>query len=92
MIDAGFNLITNAELLIRAATAVIVSVIILATLIKTRALIPVVVSMVVGGLVLWGVTMNGAGWFGSRINDDANKLAAPAAAVVAVVRVDVGVV
>ncbi len=76
MIDMGFSLTSDLTALLRAAAAVVAIFMVLATWVKTRAAVPIVAAVIVGGFVLWAVTADGLGWFSDRIGDDADRLAA----------------
>lgn len=77
MLDVGFNLGAEATALVQMAATIIVAVVVLTTFLKTRALIPVLGVAVIGGFVVW-VVFGGARWIGNRIDDDADRLTAPA--------------
>lgn len=76
MIDAATNLTVNLSTLIQAVAVVVAAAMVLVTLVRTRAFVPVLGSAIVGGFVVWAVSPGGLGWFTGRIEDDANTLAA----------------
>lgn len=76
MIDYLTEKLGEVEALILAGLTVVVIWAVAMVFIKTRALIPTAVMLVVGGLVLWG-TANSE-WFAEKIGEEA---AAPAVVV-----------
>lgn len=77
MIDYLTEKLGEVEALILAGLTVVVIWAVAMVFIKTRALIPTAVMLVVGGLVLWG-TANSE-WFAEKIGEEAD--AAPAVVV-----------
>lgn len=77
MLDVGFNLGAEATALVQMAATVIVAVVVVTTFLKTRALIPVLGVALIGGFVVW-VVFGGSRWIGNRIDEDADRLTAPA--------------
>lgn len=77
MIDYLTEKIAEVEVLILAGLGLVVIWCVLMVFVKTRALIPTAVMLVVGGLVLWG-TAN-SDWFAEKVGEEADT--APAVTV-----------
>lgn len=76
MFDFLFNGVAEATTLVRAIAVLVAVVAVVIAFLKTRALVPVLITAILGGFVIW-VTTGGATWFGERIEDDADRLSAP---------------
>lgn len=70
MIDYLTEKLTEVQTLLLAGLAVLVIWAVATVFLKTRALIPTAVMLVVGGLVLWG-TAN-SDWFAEKIGEEAS--------------------
>lgn len=68
MIDYLTEKLSEVQTLLLAGLAVVVIWAVATVFLKTRALIPTVVMLVVGGLVLWG-TAN-SDWFAEKIGEE----------------------
>lgn len=74
MIEPLLNLFRDGQTLLNAGASLTVGAILLVTFIMTRSLKAVLGMLLIGGLVLWGVTGGGSSWFGDRVEDDAVRL------------------
>lgn len=80
------NLASNTETLIKLVAVAVVMVAILVTYAKTKALVPTIVAMIIGGFVLWALA--NTGWFSSTAGTTITDNSAPPPAHVLVIQHD----
>lgn len=74
MIDFVDNLISSGMDLARAAIVLIAVVTVASVWWRTKALVPVVSSLLVAAIVIWGTSPAGVAWLKGRIDQDTTSL------------------
>lgn len=74
MFEPLLQLAGDGQTLLNAVASVTVGALLLITFIMTRSLKAVLGMLLIGGLVLWGITGGGSRWFGDRVKDDAVRV------------------
>lgn len=69
--DWANGFLADASALVKGFTLLACIVVFLSVAIKTRfAIASTILTLVIGGFVVWAVTLNGLGWFSEGINQE----------------------